>query len=165
MYLHLTTGTEDFLQKLKDKHSNEPLILASNVQKSILLSTSESKKNIFQMPQTFDIVDQTTKDAPQKLISLHRFHLDKDNQSAIEFHLKNTFSEICNRYEPASSFLLLEKKNKSIMIMIFWSEELTYKQFQASIPYEKMLEVKKHYSVKDGAFFTPYIEQSYLIVK
>lgn len=165
MYLHLTFGTEDFLQKLKNKYLNESFILASNVQKSILLYPSTTKKSIFQMPQAFEILEQTSKAAPKKVISTHRFHVDKENQSTIEFHLKNAYFEICHLYHPVESFLLLEQKNKSIMILFVWEHELTYKQFQTSMLYERLINIKKFYNSNDEAFFTPYLEQSYYIIE
>lgn len=165
MYLHLTSGTEDFLQKLKDKYLNESFILASNNQKSILFYKSSTKKSIFQMPQVYEVLEQSTKEAQKKVVSTHRFHLDKDNQSSIEFNLRKVYLEIGRVYQPTESFLLLEHKKKSIMILFVWEQELTYKQFQSSKLYESMTDLKKYYHSSEEAFFTPYLEQSYYIIE
>src|SRR5690606_30465632 len=58
MNLFMTTGTYDFMKKMREKHPNETMVLMQGENTTLLLHETEGK-TIFQTPRRYEVVDGT----------------------------------------------------------------------------------------------------------
>ncbi|MEK4230652.1 antibiotic biosynthesis monooxygenase family protein [Solibacillus sp. FSL H8-0538] len=56
MYIYLTSGTADYMEKLVEKYTKENLLILHGNGNSVLLHESE-KKSVFAMPRKFEVID------------------------------------------------------------------------------------------------------------
>ncbi len=56
MYIYLTSGTGDFLEQVRKKHSNQEMILLHGEGNSVLIHETEGK-SVFATPRKFEVLD------------------------------------------------------------------------------------------------------------
>lgn len=57
MFIYLTSGTADFMEKLRKKYANEHMIILHGSRNSVLLHETEGKTK-FSTPRKFEVIDQ-----------------------------------------------------------------------------------------------------------
>lgn len=60
MYMYLTTGTRDFMEKLQERHANKGMILMHGGGQSLLLHETDDK-SVFQTPRKYEVVSSAGK--------------------------------------------------------------------------------------------------------
>jgi len=55
MYIYMTTGTRDFMGKIKEKHASKQMILMHGSGASLLLHETEGK-SVFQTPRRYEVI-------------------------------------------------------------------------------------------------------------
>lgn len=58
MYMYMTTGTRDFMEKLKERYSDKRMILMHGGGQSLLVHETEAK-SVFQTPRRYEVISST----------------------------------------------------------------------------------------------------------
>ncbi|WP_100330535.1 antibiotic biosynthesis monooxygenase family protein [Bacillus xiapuensis] len=136
MNIFITSGTYDFLQKIKEKHPHEKMVLMENAEGAALLHESE-KKTIFNSPRKYEVIDAFGELADRGYVVCNNIPVTDEGRPVFEYRFKNRARAI----ESVPGFIairVLRPLNSSTYIILTqWKDQNSFNGWKNSQAYHK----------------------------
>ena len=133
--IHITSGTYDFLIKIKHKHSNDIMLLMQNNENTVLIHETE-RKTVFSMPRSFEVIESfgTLIENAQYAV-MTNIPLTEEDRPLFEYRFKNSHALLRNLPGFIALRILRPLKANIYVILTLWQNEKSFKDWQASPSY------------------------------
>ncbi|MFE8696291.1 antibiotic biosynthesis monooxygenase family protein [Cytobacillus sp. FJAT-53684] len=148
MNIHLTSGTFDFLFKMKKKHLAESMILMQNIDNAVLLHET-TKSSVFNTPRSFQVLDSFGPLENRGYVVMNNIPVTEEERPLFEYRLKN----IKNLFQNLKGFLAIRilqpLKSDTYIVLTLWQNEKAYMDWEHSASYDMFMnEVEMNLSFK-----------------
>ncbi len=129
MNFYITSGTPEFMYKIKEKYPKEQIYLLHGTGNTVLLHETNGK-SLFQMPRTFEILDARGNFKENGYFVLYHIPLSDEGKPIFEFKYANLSSTVDN--EPGFYALRVLKpvKSDTYIILTEWSSANSYEVWE-----------------------------------
>ena len=160
MNVYMTTGTYDFLEKIKAKYSQEDMILMQNGQNSLLLHET-LKKSVFEVPRKYEVVNGCGDLVNKGLAVFNNVPVTDEGRPVFEYRFKERIPSISQISGFRAIRLLRPVKGDTYVEFTLWGNEKAYSDWKHSSSFEeaqKTDSISEFKSIFSGpAYFTQYI--------
>jgi heme oxygenase (mycobilin-producing) len=162
MKIYLTSGTFDFLQKIKEKHPSETMILMQNNETSVLLHETP-KKTVFGAPRSYQVLKSLGNLVQAGFASMKHIPVSDEERPVFEHRFKNKESI----FQVLSGFIALRvlrpTKSNTYIIFTLWNNEKSYKEWEDSKAHENLFNNLASESLQAQMFMgKSYVSSYYL---
>lgn len=135
MKIFITSGTYDFLNRIKNKHPNEDMLLMQNNENTVLVHETE-RKTVFNMPRSFEVIESFGSLASNTEFAVMNYiPLTEEERPLFEYRFKNSHALLQNQPGFLALRILRPLKANVYVILTLWQSETTSKDWQASPSY------------------------------
>ncbi|MBS4171966.1 antibiotic biosynthesis monooxygenase [Bacillus sp. FJAT-49736] len=160
MYVYITTGTYDFLEKIKAKNADANMILMQNGQNSLLFHES-TNKSVFEVPRKYEVVESSGYLVNRGLAVFNNVPVTDEGRPVYEYRFKERIPSISKVSGFQAIRLLRPLKGDTYVEFTLWENEKAYSDWKHSSSYEeaqKAVSAAEFKSIFSGpAYFTQYI--------
>lgn len=134
MNIYMTTGTFNFLAKIKEKHPRESMFLMQNSENALLLHESD-QSSIFKTPRSFQVIESIGTLENKGIAVMHTIPVIEEERPLLEhrFHLLRTLLE--NHRGLSAIRFLRPLKGDAYIILSLWQNEKSYADWENSASY------------------------------
>ncbi|MBU8877370.1 antibiotic biosynthesis monooxygenase [Bacillus sp. FJAT-29790] len=163
MNIYMTSGTFDFLKKIQDKHSNERMILMQNIENAVLMHETVGS-TLFNAPRTYEILDSAGSFEKAKYAVMNNIPVIEEERPLFEFRFKNKNHFFENQPGFLGLRVLRPLKSSTYVILSFWENEKSYKNWQNTTAYEKYFSEINNTAFKQEQLFlgSSYVSTYYI---
>ncbi|HZG72300.1 MAG TPA: antibiotic biosynthesis monooxygenase [Chondromyces sp.] len=136
MYIYLTSGTYDFLKTIKQKHTNETMILMENPETAMLVHETEHK-SVFQTPRRYEVLDSSGQLAEHGLIVFNNIPVTDEGRPVFEYRFKNRAGMIENSPGFQAFRVLRPLDGNTYIIMTQWKDKQSFEAWKTSQSFKK----------------------------
>ena len=158
--IYITSGTYDFLIKIKHKHSNEIMLLMQNNENTVLIHESE-RKTVFSMPRSFEVIESfglLNQNAEYAVMT--NIPLSEEEIPLFEYRFKNSHALLQNQPGFIALRILRPLKANMYVILTLWQSEKSFKDWQTTPSYQSFFQdtnsASKSLHLFSGDSFTKY---------
>ncbi|PKR86687.1 antibiotic biosynthesis monooxygenase family protein [Heyndrickxia camelliae] len=160
MYVYITTGTYDFLEKIKKKYANENMILMQNGQNSLLLHET-TKKSVFEVPRKYQVVEGSGELDCKGLAVFNHVPVTDEGRPVFEYRFKERIPAITQVSGFKAIRLLRPLKGDTYIGFSLWENEKAYSDWKHSNSFEEAHKANTEAEFKSifsgPAYFTQYV--------
>lgn len=162
MNIYLTSGTFDFLKKIKEKHSKETMLLMQNNESAVLLHET-SKKTLFGAPRSYHVFESKGILENTGFIVFNHIPVIDEDQPLVEHRFKNN-SSLFNSLPGSIALRCLKPvKSNNYIILTQWINEKSYLNWEQSPAYQTFFQETKSASAQTQMFMgSSYITKFYI---
>ncbi|HWO98803.1 MAG TPA: antibiotic biosynthesis monooxygenase [Bacillus sp. (in: firmicutes)] len=136
MNTFITFGTVDYLQKVKEKHPQETIILMSNGDNAMLLHET-TRDTVFNSGYHYEVLDAVGSVEHGGFAVLNNIPVTDEGRSVFEYR----FSQRAGLIEQEPGFIALRvlrpMDTDTYVILTMWDSEMSFKKWQESKNFEK----------------------------
>ena len=136
MNVYITTGTYDFLKKLKDKHSNETIFLMQNGENTLLLHET-SGKTVFAAPRRYEVVDEKGTISEKGFVVMNNIPVTDEGRPLLEYRFKNRVGLIESEPGFIAIRVLRPIKSDTYIILTVWEKESYFLKWTKSNSFQQ----------------------------
>lgn len=136
MNLFMTTGTYEFLKKLRDKHATETMVLMQGENTTLLLHETDGK-TIFQTPRRFEVVDGTGKFREKGFFVMNNIPVADEGRPVFEHRFKNRAGAIENEPGYIAFRVLRPVGSDTYVVLTEWESPAFYEKWKESQAFAK----------------------------
>ena len=122
MNVYITTGTYDFLKTIKDKNSNEVILLMQNGETSLLLHET-SEKTVFSSPRRYEVVDGKGTLQEKGFVVMNNIPVTEEGRPILEYRFKNRTGLIESEQGFIAIRVLRPIRSDTYVILTVWEKE------------------------------------------
>ncbi|MGV3466948.1 MAG: antibiotic biosynthesis monooxygenase family protein [Heyndrickxia sp.] len=160
MNVYITTGTFDFLEKIRKKYPSEDMILMQNGQNSLLLHET-NKKSVFEVPRKYEVVEGTGVLVNRGLAVFNHVPVTDEGRPVFEYRFKERIPAITQVSGFQAIRLLRPLKGDTYVGFILWENEKAYSEWKHSNSYEEAQKADSEAEFKSifsgPSYFTQYV--------
>ncbi|MED3551469.1 antibiotic biosynthesis monooxygenase [Cytobacillus praedii] len=134
MYIYMTTGTYNFLNKIKEKHPGESMFLMQNIENALLLHESD-QPSVFKTPRSFQVIDSAGALENKGIVVMNMIPVIEEERPLLEYrfnHIKSLF----DKHNGFSAIRFLRPlKSDAYVILSLWQNEKSYVNWENSASY------------------------------
>lgn len=132
MNLYMTSGTPEFMETIKKKHSNEELFLLHGVGNSVLIHETTGK-SIFQAPRKYEVLESYGNLSGKGYFVLQHIPVSDEGRPIFEFQ----YTKLTSTVEKEPGFIALRVlkplKTDTYIILTEWSGPSSFDVWEKSI--------------------------------
>ncbi|WP_078408576.1 antibiotic biosynthesis monooxygenase family protein [Priestia abyssalis] len=136
MNMFITFGTADYLQKVKENHLQETMILMSNGDNAMLIHET-AEKTVFNSGHHYEVLDTVGNVEQGSFAVLNNIPVTDEGRPVFEYR----FSQRAGLIEQEPGFIAIRvlrpKDTNTYVILTMWDSETSFKKWQESKAYEK----------------------------
>ncbi|WP_108671898.1 antibiotic biosynthesis monooxygenase family protein [Peribacillus acanthi] len=132
MFVHITSGTFDFLRKKRDQHRDENMLLLQNAESTFLVHESNDKKSFFSSPRSYEHVDAVGELKQKGFIVMNNIPVSKEGRPIFEHRFKNRPGQIENQPGFWAIRILRPLHSDTYIILTQWENEKSFNEWQNS---------------------------------
>lgn len=136
MNVFITTGTYDFLKKLKDKHSNEKISIMQNGQNTLLLHETTGK-TVFASPRRYEVVDGKGTIQDKGFVVMNNIPVTDEGRPLLEYRFKNRVGLIESEPGFIAIRVLRPIKSDTYIILTIWQKESDFLKWKNSKSFQQ----------------------------
>ncbi|MBP2241088.1 heme-degrading monooxygenase HmoA [Cytobacillus eiseniae] len=136
MNIHMTSGTFDFLYKVKEKYPHESMYLMQDMYNAVLLHETE-KSSVFNTPRSFQVIDSFGSIDNIGMVVMNNIPVIDEDRPLIEFKLKNT-KQMANQKDLLALRVLRPLKANTYIVLTLWKNEAAFMNWEASLHYKEL---------------------------
>lgn len=136
MNVYITTGTFDFLQQLKEKHSNETIFLMQNGENTLLLHETEGK-TVFSAPRGYEVVDGKGTIEQKGFVVMNNIPVTDEGRPVLEYRFKNRAGLIEKEPGFIAIRVLRPIKSDTYIILTVWEKESDFNKWTNSTAFHQ----------------------------
>ncbi|MBA9025251.1 antibiotic biosynthesis monooxygenase family protein [Peribacillus huizhouensis] len=131
MNVFITTGTREFLQKVKEKHADKKLYFMGNAEHALLLHETPGK-TIFSSPRKFEVVDGRGELKEDGYVVMNNIPVTEEGRPGFEFRFKNRAGLI--EKEPGFTALRILRplNSDTYVILTMWVDQRAFTNWKNS---------------------------------
>jgi heme-degrading monooxygenase HmoA len=149
MNVYITSGTLDFLHKMKEKHSDVNILLMQNQDRTLAYYESNSP-SLFQTARSYEIIEQKGELEENGYVVLNNIPVTNEGRPIFEDQFKKRATSI----EQIAGFqalrVLRPARGNTYGVFVQWQDEKSYINWKNSDHF------KQSHSSKDGKERPPY---------
>lgn len=160
MFIYITSGTPDYMEKLQAKYKKEEMILLYGVGNALLLHETDGKTK-FATPRKYEVVRSLNKIEQRGYFAIQHIPVDDEAKPIFEQQIINGFLHI--NHEPGLiSFRFLRPiKSDTYVVITQWIGLHSYEVWKNSKSYKQLeqrtvLGEKKQNIFNAGSYVTTY---------
>ena len=136
MNIYLTSGTSDFMESLKEKHSSENMVVLYGAGNAVLLHETAGK-TVFSTPRSFEVIDSSGELSDRGYYVFNNIPVTDEGRPIFEHRFSNRARAIED--EPGFiAFRLLRPINEDTYIVLTeWTGPGSFETWQNSEAYNK----------------------------
>lgn len=150
MNLFITSGTPDFLGKMKAKHSEETMILMNNHESSILVHETDGK-TLYSSPRKYEVIDSSGPLGNEGFTVLNNIPVTDEGRPLFEDRFLNRPRLIEKEPGFVAIRVLRPLSSNTYIIMTIWENEAAFENWQKSKAYEHAHKNRGTEAGTDGA--------------
>lgn len=135
MYIYLTSGTGDFLEQVKNKYSNEHMILIHGEGNSVLIHETEGK-TVFATPRKFEVLDSVNDLEEHGFFVFNNIPVTDEGRPVFEHRFLERSRAIENEPGFVAFRLLRPIKSDTYIVMTQWHGPHSFDAWKSSKAYE-----------------------------
>ncbi|WNN75550.1 antibiotic biosynthesis monooxygenase [Lysinibacillus capsici] len=135
MYIYLTSGTGDFLEQVKNKYSNEHIILIHGEGNSVLIHETEGK-TVFATPRKFEVLDSVNDLEEHGFFVFNNIPVTDEGRPVFEHRFLERSRAIENEPGFVAFRLLRPIKSDTYIVMTQWHGPHSFDAWKSSKAYE-----------------------------
>ncbi|WP_153732431.1 antibiotic biosynthesis monooxygenase family protein [Sporosarcina obsidiansis] len=135
MNIFMTTGTIDFMEKIKEKHSDEPIILMNGGGHTLLLHETNGK-SVFQTPRKYEIAGSVGVLAENGYFAMNNIAVTDEGKPIFEHQYKMMGERLTDLPGFIAFRLLRPIGSDTYVVLTEWTEERLYKLWYESPGYK-----------------------------
>ncbi|WP_163101683.1 antibiotic biosynthesis monooxygenase family protein [Peribacillus alkalitolerans] len=132
MFVHITSGTFDFLRKKLDQHREENMYLLQNAEGTLLVHETNDKKSVFSQPRSYEYVDAVGELKQKGFIVMNNIPVSKEGRPIFEHRFKNRPGQIENQPGFWAIRILRPLHSDTYIILTQWENEKSFHEWQNS---------------------------------
>lgn len=136
MYLFIASGTPDFLEKLKQKHPGETMLLMQGTDHALLLHET-GQKTVFSQPRRYEIIDQAGNMAAAGFAVFNNIPVTDEGRPLFEYRFKQRARLIESEPGFIAIRVLRPLDSDTYVILTLWENENAFLKWQQSKAYDK----------------------------
>ncbi|MGG3434609.1 antibiotic biosynthesis monooxygenase [Heyndrickxia coagulans] len=134
MNAYITTGTYDFLLKIKEKYPDEKMVLLQNPEHALLLHETEGK-TVFASPRRYQLAASNGNLEDGIFFIFTHLPIPDEGKPVYEFHFKKNTPAIESKPGFAAYRLLRPVKGDTYIAITGWKDEESFEKWKRSIDY------------------------------
>ncbi|CAM3778269.1 antibiotic biosynthesis monooxygenase family protein [Mesobacillus thioparans] len=134
MNLFITSGTADFLLKLKEKHQGENMVLMNSNESSILVHETEGK-TLFSSPRKYEVIDSAGTLGREGFAVFNNIPVTDEGRPLFEDRFLNRPRMIENEPGFVAIRVLRPLSSNTYIILTIWENESSFENWQKSKAY------------------------------
>ena len=131
MNVFITNGTFEYLQKIKQAHSNEKMILLGDLDNTLLLHETNGN-TVFKEPRSFEVVDANGDFENANFFVMNHIPVTDEGRPLFEHRFKNRDRLIETQPGFAGIRILRPLSNNTYVIVTFWENEAAFNGWKQS---------------------------------
>ncbi|MBY0121115.1 antibiotic biosynthesis monooxygenase [Bacillus sp. S/N-304-OC-R1] len=151
MNIYMTSGTYDFLKRIKEKHSKETMLLMQNNEGAVLIHET-LRKTVFSAPRSYDILKSEGLLENSGFLVLNHIPVMDDDKPVFEYRFKNDQSLINKQPGLLALRVLRPIKSNTYVILTLWKNEKLYLDWENTPSYQSLLQGAKSSSAQPQIF-------------
>jgi heme-degrading monooxygenase HmoA len=136
MNMFITFGTVDYLNKLKEEHSEETMVLMSAADNAMLLHETAGS-TLFNTPQRYEVLDASGDIHHGGFAVLNNIPVTDEGRPVFEYRFSQRAGLIEQEPGFAAIRVLRPLDSDTYVILTMWDNESSFKKWQESKAYEK----------------------------
>ncbi|WOV88326.1 antibiotic biosynthesis monooxygenase [Sporosarcina oncorhynchi] len=134
MYMYMTTGTRDFMEKIQEKHANEGMVLMHGSGHSLLLHETEGK-SVFQTPRRFEVIGSTGHLRDEGFFTFNNISVTDEGRPVFE-HRYSIMDDNLAKQPGFLAFRLLRPLDSDTFIVLTeWEQPTDFDRWKNSAAY------------------------------
>ncbi|KKK36414.1 hypothetical protein WQ57_19250 [Mesobacillus campisalis] len=131
MKIYLTSGTSEFLRKLRDKHPSEKMLLMGDDESSVLLHETEGN-TVFSSPRKYEVLDSAGSFSKAEFIVMNNIPVTDEGRPVFEYRFKNRQGKIENQPGFAALKVLRPLSSNTYVILTAWENRMAFERWKES---------------------------------
>ena len=132
MILTMTSGTPEYMESLKKKHSNENIYILYGKGNTVLIHET-SGKPVFQVPRKYEILESLGQFSEEGYFVLQHIPVSDEGKSIFEYKYTNLSDTVKNEPGFIALRVLKPMKSDTYIILTEWSGPDSYKVWSQSV--------------------------------
>lgn len=135
MNFYITSGTGDYLQRFKEKHPDQKMILLTNNEASILVHETEGA-SLFNEPRKYEVIDSTGSLGEEGFAVLNNIPVTDEGRPLFEDRFLNRPKMIENEPGFSAIRVLRPLSSNTYIILTVWENEVSFENWKKSKAFE-----------------------------
>jgi heme-degrading monooxygenase HmoA len=136
MKIYLTSGTSEFLKKLRDRHPSENMLLMGDDESSVLLHETQGK-TVFSSPRKYEVLDSAGSFDKAGFIVMNNIPVTDEGRPVFEYRFKNRQGKIENQLGFAALRVLRPLSSNTYVILTAWEDRMVFERWKESESFQK----------------------------
>jgi heme oxygenase (mycobilin-producing) len=136
MKVYLTSGTPDYLMKIKAQHPEENLVLMNNLDSAILVHETNGE-SLFNEPRKYEVIDSAGTLGQEGFAVLNNIPVTDEGRPLFEDRFLNRPRLIENEPGFQAIRVLRPLSSNTFIILTIWKNEGAFENWQKSKAYEQ----------------------------
>lgn len=158
----MTSGTYDFLKRIKDKHPKETILLLQNNEGALLVHET-ANKTVFSVPRSYEVLKSEGILENSGFLILHHIPVMDDDKPVFEFRFKSEKTSLNENPGFIALRVLRPLKSNTYIIFTLWRSEKAYMGWETSPSYQSFFQGAKSSTAQPQIFMgASYISKFYI---
>lgn len=140
MFIYMTSGTPEFMEKVRSKYSAEKMVVLHGGGNSLLLHETPNK-TVFQTPKKFEVMDTNGDISEQGYFVLNHVSVTDEGVSVLEHDFTKLASTLGNEPGLVAYRFLRPYKSDTYIVLTEWIGPHAYEVWKQSRAYETIQHV------------------------
>lgn len=136
MNLFMTTGTYEYMKKMRDKHPEENMVVMQGENTTLILHETEGK-GIFQTPRRFEVVDGTGEFKEKGFFVFNNIPVTEEGRPIFEHRFKNRAGAIENEPGYVAFRVLRPLDSDTYVVLTEWESPVFFEKWKESQAFSK----------------------------
>jgi len=147
---YITTGTIDYLTKLKNKHSNENMLVLTESKDnfSAVILHESNNQTLFNHPRKYEVIDSIGTFEKATYAVMNNIPVTDEGKPLLEYQFKNRQRKIEHQPGFVAIRVLRPLSSNTYVILTLWENKRAYENWESS---ESFLEAHKKQPKSSGA--------------
>lgn len=162
MNFYMTSGTFDFLKKIKDKYTKEIMLLMQNNEGAVLVHETAGK-TVFGAPRSYEVLKSEGQLENSGFLILNHIPVADDDKPVFEYRFKADNSSLNSNPGFLALRVLRPKKSNTYILLTQWNNERSYQDWENTPAYQAFVQATKSVPVQQQIFTGASYSSKYYI--
>lgn len=137
MKIYMTSGTPEFMETVRQKHSKQTIFIMHGEGNTVLLHETEGK-SVFATPRSFDVLEAANTIEQRGFFALLNFPITDDADKLLEQRLQKEAAQVAATSGLISFRLLRPIKHDTYIVLTQWAGPASFELWQESDSYKAL---------------------------
>ncbi|HWL26254.1 MAG TPA: antibiotic biosynthesis monooxygenase [Ureibacillus sp.] len=132
MYVHLTSGTPDYMEKVLKKYEKENMFILYGTDSTVLLHETDRKKSVFATPRKFEVIDSVNEIEQRGFFVFNNIPVSDEGRPIFEQRFLNRSRDIEKMPGFIAFRLLRPIKSEIYIVLTQWANKKAFDTWKES---------------------------------